>query len=130
MRRPPLLQQTPAARIAAVATNLAADTLETQIYPPDFADLRDALAPFMAREILIARIGEAKTCGRPDRVADLELQLAQIVLKPFSWGAPPARPSPGTGNGRFGPAPAPSNVVTPGALGLSRDGLEKRRVVT
>jgi hypothetical protein len=81
MRRPPLNEQTPAARIAAVAVNLSADILDARSYPADFADLREALKPWIAREIPIACIGEAETCGRPDRVADLELRLARIVLK-------------------------------------------------
>jgi hypothetical protein len=85
MRRPVALQPSPEARLAAVIVNAIDDLRDGRFggrpQEADFADYRDALRPYLAREILIACIGEAKTCGRPDRVADLELQLSQIVLK-------------------------------------------------
>jgi len=82
MKRRVLWETTPEARLAAAASNLVIDMSARLKHPPDFADYRDALQPYIAREILLARVAEAKICGRLDRVADLEYQIARIVLQP------------------------------------------------
>lgn len=83
MRRPVALQSSPEARLAAVVVNTIDDLNDGKFGHPevaDFADYRDALRPYVAREILLARMAEAKTCGRMDRYHDFEAQLASIVF--------------------------------------------------
>jgi hypothetical protein len=59
-------EDTPEGRLAAVARSLAMK-METQFNKtgqgpavPDYADYRRALAPFLRRELLLARIDEAR----------------------------------------------------------------------
>jgi hypothetical protein len=60
------VDETPEGRIAAVARSLAmkmeADFEKTGQGPrdPDYADYRRALAPYLRRELLLARIDEAR----------------------------------------------------------------------
>jgi hypothetical protein len=63
-----------------VASNLV-EKMDRQVkHPPDFADYREAFRPWIAREILLARIAEAKTFNHFERVRALEKQLAQIEI--------------------------------------------------
>lgn len=61
--------QTPEGRIAAVARSLCVQMAEkrkaTGIGPsePDYADFRDVLKPFIEREMINARIDEARKTG-------------------------------------------------------------------
>lgn len=85
MRRPVELQPSPEARLAAVIVNTIDDLSNGKFggrpQGADFADYRDALRPYVAREILKARMAEAKTCRRMDRYRDFEVQLASIVFE-------------------------------------------------
>ena len=67
MRRKVEHEVTVEGRLAAVLSNLIEDQLAAaDVHPQrthygiDFADMRDALRPYVAREILLARIDEAK----------------------------------------------------------------------
>ena len=55
-------QVTPEARLAVVAHRLLLKEVERPL-TPDFADFRDALRPYVQKEILLARIAEARLCG-------------------------------------------------------------------
>jgi len=77
----------PEGRIAAVAITLCVNFEDnhnrTGIGPkhPDYADFRDAMRPFIQREVLKARIDEArKTQSRiiTDRVLELAKELAVV----------------------------------------------------
>lgn len=77
-------EDTPEGRIAAVAKSLCIQMADKRrderraLTEPDYADFRDVLRPFIQREILTARIDEArKTLGSTltDRVRELAAQL-------------------------------------------------------
>lgn len=73
--------ETPEGRIAAVARSLCVQMGEKLKRTPDYADFREALRPFIQREILRARIDEArKTSGRvlTARVRELAAELDAI----------------------------------------------------
>ena len=75
--------ETPEGRIAAVARSLCMQMGEKLKRTPDYADFRDALRPFIQRELLKARIDEArKTSGRAltERVKELAKELDAIEL--------------------------------------------------
>jgi hypothetical protein len=61
-----LHDETPEARIAAVVRSLAIkmgmkfERTGVGAKEPDYADLREALAPYLRRELLLARIDEAR----------------------------------------------------------------------
>ena len=72
---------TPEERLAAVAHELALHFQDSFSRIPDYADFRDALRPYLVRELLMVRIDEARvSCGRclTDRVANLNAQLVEI----------------------------------------------------
>jgi hypothetical protein len=71
---------TPEGRIAAVARSLCVQ-MATKSREPDYADFRDVFRPFLQRELLNARIDEArKTSGRAltQRVRELAKELQAI----------------------------------------------------
>jgi hypothetical protein len=73
-------QTTPEARLAVVAQRLL-KKFDPNSNVPDFADFRDALAPYVKKEILLARIIEARTCGGlalSAHIAALAHELAEI----------------------------------------------------
>ncbi|MBZ5700245.1 MAG: hypothetical protein LAN84_00200 [Acidobacteriia bacterium] len=80
-------EQTPEGRLAAVARSLAIKMddkyRKTGAGPrePDYADYREAFAPYVKRELLLARIDEARktsakalTC----RMMELTVELAEV----------------------------------------------------
>jgi hypothetical protein len=80
---------TPEGRIAAVAKSLGIQMAESRRKTgkgpsePDYADFRDVLRPFIQRELLLARIDEArKISGRAltERVKELARQLADLQM--------------------------------------------------
>lgn len=78
--RNPETEAAPEGRVAAIADALVRRMMATNKRPPDFADFRDALRTPMAREILRARIAEAKSCGDHRRVAELERALSALFV--------------------------------------------------
>jgi len=79
-------EETPEGRLAAIAVMVAAKVSDeyarTGIGPqvPDVADLREALRPFVLRELIRARLDEAERVSgaRAERRADLVRQLYVI----------------------------------------------------
>ncbi len=72
---------TPEGRIAAVARSLCIQMEKKSSREPDYADFRDVLRPFLQRELLNARIDEArKTSGRAltQRVRELAKELQSL----------------------------------------------------
>lgn len=72
---------TPEERLAAVAKSLLIQ-LEKKNRVPDYADFRETLRPFIQRELVLARIDEArKSCGRglTARIEELAAELSKIV---------------------------------------------------
>jgi hypothetical protein len=72
---------TPEERLAAVARSLAIQ-MEKLNRTPDYADYRDALRPFILRELLLTRIDEArKGCGRglTGRIQELDVELKKLT---------------------------------------------------
>ena len=78
---------TPEGRLAAVARSLAIrmakGDVETGIEPsePDYADYRDALRPFVKRELLLARIDEARRTHAgaiAERMRELTTELIDV----------------------------------------------------
>jgi hypothetical protein len=77
--------ETPEGRLAAVARSLAVEMANQQHQTgcgpsePDYADYRDALRPFIRRELLLARIDEARRVaglGLTARMEQLATELA------------------------------------------------------
>jgi hypothetical protein len=69
----------PEARIAAVARALQLK-FDPDSKVPDFADYRDAIRVFVRKELILARIDEARKCGGlmvQGRVAELGITLAE-----------------------------------------------------
>jgi hypothetical protein len=69
---------TPEARIAAVARALQLK-FDPDSKVPDFADYRDAIRVFIRKELVLARIDEARKCGGlmlTGRIAELGFELA------------------------------------------------------
>lgn len=82
------LPDSPESRLAAVARNLimreaTCPTCGRKMYPfkPDYADLRDALRPYVAREMLAARLEEAEASHNNKRVFNLKVELATVELE-------------------------------------------------
>jgi Mg-chelatase subunit ChlI len=70
----------PEERIAAVCRAVH-EKFHPTAMAPDYADYRDALRPFIRREIILAKIEEARSCSSAvltDRIADLARQLADV----------------------------------------------------
>ena len=76
------LDDTPEGRIAAVARSLCIQMQKKLKREPDYADFRDVLRPFLQRELLNARIDEArKTSGAVLTARVKELAAAIQALK-------------------------------------------------
>lgn len=82
------LPDSPESRLAAVARNLImrearCPTCDRKMYPfkPDYADLRDALRPYVVHEILTAKLEEAEICRHRKRIFDLKIELATVELE-------------------------------------------------
>jgi len=74
--------ETPEGRIAAVARSLCVQMKQKLKREPDYADFRDVLRPFLQRELLNARIDEArKTSGAALTARVKELAAALHALK-------------------------------------------------
>jgi hypothetical protein len=80
-------EETPEGRLAAVAHSLAIQMqkcfAEKCFGPsqPDFADYREALRPFVKRELIMVRIDEArKVSGRvlTERIRELAAELMEV----------------------------------------------------
>jgi hypothetical protein len=73
-------QTTPEARLAVVAQRLLLK-FDPNASVPDFADFRDAMSFYVKKEILLARIDEARKCGGlalSAHIANLAVELAEI----------------------------------------------------
>jgi len=73
-------EPTPEGRLAAVAKTIMLRTAEAK-RECDYADFRDALRPFVERELILARIDEArKAAGErlTDRVGELAMELIEV----------------------------------------------------
>jgi hypothetical protein len=73
--------KTPEDRIAAVARTLTHKMYEEHSRLPDYADFRQALKPFIQREMVLARIDEARVSGSSfitSRVKALTRELMAI----------------------------------------------------
>lgn len=71
---------TPAGRLAAVATSLSIKMAKTADFHPDYADFKEAFAPYVKRELLLARIDEARlshSVMMTERVKALAIELAE-----------------------------------------------------
>jgi 2-C-methyl-D-erythritol 4-phosphate cytidylyltransferase len=71
---------TPEGRLAAVAKSVFSK-LKTIRREPDYADYRDALRPFVRRELILARIEESrKVSGRvlTERMRELAGELMEV----------------------------------------------------
>lgn len=55
--------KTPEERLAAVARQLVVNMQNSFDRRPDYADFRDTLRPFLQRELLLARVDEARASG-------------------------------------------------------------------
>jgi len=84
-------EESPAGRIAAVARSLClhfeAERRRTGVGPsePDYADFRDVLRPFIERELILARIDEARKTGGialTARIKELAADLVNLRLPP------------------------------------------------
>ena len=69
-------------RIAAAAVSAFRRTIGSQFhggyvnqFSVDYADVRDAVKQQVRKELIRARIAEAKECGHPERVVILEAML-------------------------------------------------------
>src|SRR5262245_58109249 len=80
-------EKTPEGRLAAVAMSLARRMREAFLKSgqgpgePDYADYRDALRPFVERELLLARIDEARNTHHKAisaRMHELTVQLNKL----------------------------------------------------
>jgi hypothetical protein len=74
-------EQTPEGRIAAVAKSIAVRMRADLRREPDYADYREALRPYIQRELLLARIAEARHSFGETltvRMRELALQLEAI----------------------------------------------------
>jgi hypothetical protein len=80
-------ENTPEGRIAAVARALVLEMWETHVNKrfgpekPDMVDFREAFRPFIKRELLMARIEEARTLsGRAltGRIKELAAELEEV----------------------------------------------------
>jgi hypothetical protein len=74
---------TPEERIAAVAQSLCVQMRDKEKREPDYADFRDVLRPFIQKEILIARIAEARTTAGiqlTERMRALANEILNIVF--------------------------------------------------
>lgn len=73
-------EATPEGRLAAVARSLAL-RLAKDKREPDYADYRDALRPFVQRELILARIEEARKAHGvrlTNRIQELTMELAVV----------------------------------------------------
>lgn len=71
-------EETPEGRIAAIAASVVDRIAELRKHPADFADIRDGIRAAVQREIVYARLAEARKCRNEKRVSELELDLVQI----------------------------------------------------
>lgn len=73
---------TPEERIAAVAKSLCTQMRKTlHGREPDYADFRDVLRPYIQKELLMARISEARSCSGlmlTDRIRVLAKELDSL----------------------------------------------------
>lgn len=83
-------EETPEGRLAAAARSLAIKMEDrfhkTHAGPsePDYADYREALRPYVRRELLLARIDEARktaSAAITSRVKELALQLMECEMQ-------------------------------------------------
>jgi len=73
-------EPTPEGRLAVVARIAMTHVMEAH-REPDYADFRDALKPFVERELILARIDEARKASGlrlTNRVAELAKELLKV----------------------------------------------------
>lgn len=73
-------EATPEARLAAVAKSLEVK-MEGNRKRPDYADYRDALRPYIQRELILVKIEEARHAAGANltaRVRELAKELAEV----------------------------------------------------
>jgi hypothetical protein len=70
--------ESPEARIAVVVRELIVREVEPFPNVPDFADIRDAIRPYLQREILRAQIDTAMLFGTFPHVLGLQKQLDSV----------------------------------------------------
>jgi hypothetical protein len=82
-----LNESSPAARLAAVARSIVmrmarCSLCQRDVPPnkPDYADLRQALNPFIELELIKARLAEAKLANNHPRIRTLQGQLDAAYL--------------------------------------------------
>lgn len=76
--------KTPEDRMAAVARTLVMNMQQALGRTPDYADFRDTLRPFIRRELIRARVDEARTSGShavTSRVRELTMALMNIEVE-------------------------------------------------
>jgi hypothetical protein len=82
--------KTPEERLAAVARSLAIQMQDKLLDAeklkdvPDYADFRDKLRPYVRRELILARIDEARKLGAitlTTRMKELALELAECEMQ-------------------------------------------------
>jgi hypothetical protein len=83
-------EDTAAGRLAAVARSLAIKMERTGKYPPDYADFRAALEPYLRRELLLARIDEA----RKTAATALTTRMKELAVELFECDAAIAKADP------------------------------------
>ena len=72
-------EASPEGRLAAVARTLAMKMKDGQRGDPDYADFRDALRPYVQREILLARITEARHVASDCLTARVKQLAAELL---------------------------------------------------
>jgi hypothetical protein len=77
-------EDTPEGRIAAVAKSLCIQMDKKLKREPDYADFRDVLRPFIKKEILNARIEEARMQSGRVLTARVKELVAEIEALEFS----------------------------------------------
>lgn len=71
-------EETPEGRLAAVARSLGDQMIKKFNRYPDFADFRQVFKPFIEKELLLARIAEARKLGSKqltERMKELTREL-------------------------------------------------------
>jgi hypothetical protein len=71
------LAETPAERLAAICARVVHGLAGTEPYgQADYADFAEALEPFVAHELIVAKLEEALVFGNAKRIQELGRELA------------------------------------------------------
>jgi hypothetical protein len=71
---------TPAGRLAAFFRSFVIQNFTPIPALPDYADIAESIEPFLDKELILARIGEAERAHRNDRIEHLKSELGQVTL--------------------------------------------------